>query len=94
MEENNKNVLTVNVDHLIKQKKRKDLSNDFVYASINGVVEMFPLGIVTLSKQGGKTLNEVIESLFGKLETHKEIEKELLGKIKILEGKMVKYGLE
>ena len=85
---------SVNVDHVAKQKKRKDLSNEYVYASINGVVEMFPLGIVTLSKRGGKTLNEVFESYDKRLDTSKEIIKELLGRVKILEGKIEKYGLE
>lgn len=100
-QENRKNLgVETNVDHAAKQKKRKDLSNDFVYASINGVVEMFPLGLVTLSAHGGKKLETIIqdlkdenEKLKQRLDTNKEVTKALNEKIKIIEGKMEKYGL-
>jgi hypothetical protein len=99
-EEKAKTGVEVNIDHMAKQRKRKDLSNDYVYASINGVVEMFPIGLVTLSKHDGKSVDVIIqdfkndiEKLQKRLDTNKEVTKSLLDKIKIIEGKMENYGI-
>jgi hypothetical protein len=99
-EKNKEQGVEVNVDHMVKQRKRKDLSNDYVYCSIDGVVEMFPIGLVTLSKHGGKSLNVIIqdfkdeiEKLNKRLDTNKAVTKSLFDKIEKIEGKMEKYGL-
>ena len=102
MEENGstKKEPTVNVDHLVKQRKRKDLSNEYIYGSIDGVVEMFPLGVFTLGRHGGKTLNVVIqelkeenEKLTKRLDKNKEVTKALLERIQNLEKGFKDYGL-
>lgn len=98
MQEELKKGVEVNVDHMAKQRKRKDLSNDYVYASHNGVVEMFPLGMVSLN---GVPLEEVIKGLKEenkklqtRLDTNKEVTKSLLERIKNIEGKMDRYGIK
>lgn len=89
---------TVNVEHVAKQKKRKDLSNEYVYCSIDGVVEMHPVSRVTIN---GKKLGDIvsnfekeIQTLNERLETFKEINKGFNKRIKIIEGKLKKHGLE
>jgi hypothetical protein len=90
--------LNVNVDHVAKQKKKKNLSNEFVYASINGIVEMFPLREVFI---GDRALGNIIQSLEDKntevnkrLDTVKEINTDYLNRFKKLERKMKAYGIE
>jgi len=98
MDEVKKLGVEVNVEHMAKQRKRKDLSNDYVYASHNGIVEMFPLGMVSLNgvplEEVIKGLNKEIEKLQKRLDTNKEVTKSLLDKIKNIEGKMEKYGIK
>lgn len=90
--------MNVNVEHLVKQKKRKDLSNEYVYASHDGIVEMFPIKDVCIGK---KPLGEIIEGLYEantkvnkRLDNVKKINKTLLDRIKKIEGKLKRYGLE
>jgi len=88
----------VNIDHVVKQKKKKNLSNEYVYASHNGVVEMFRLKDVSI---GNKPLGKIIDSfekeintINNRLENVKVVNKALLNKITKIEGKLKKYGLE
>ena len=98
MDEVKKLGVEVNVEHMAKQRKRKDLSNDYVYASHNGIVEMFPLGMVSLNgvplEEVIKGLNKEIEKLQKRLDTNKEVTSGLFDRIKNIEGKMEKYGIK
>lgn len=89
---------TVNVDHVAKQKKRKNLSNDMVYCSINGVVEMHHISKVEIN---GKSLGSILEenkkdreTLTNRLDNVKKINEQFNKKIIEIERKMKAYGIE
>jgi len=88
------------IDHIAKQKKKKDLGDNMVYSSLNGVVEMHPLGKVKLSAFDNKELEKIIKGLMSenkelnkRLDKVKPILKDFNEKIKEHERKMKKYGI-
>jgi len=90
--------LNTKAEHMIKQRKRKNLPNTMVYGSQNKIVEMHPLGdyeienkklkdhIIDLTKE-----NEVVNT---RLDNTKTALKTMLNRIEIIERKMKTYGLE
>ena len=89
------------VEHMAKQKKRKNLSDEMVYSSLNKIVEMHKLGELKLSSFDNKTINLLFSELIEgneKLNTRVDNTKmaltTILNRIEIIEGKMKTYGLE
>lgn len=96
----NENERIVNTQHMVKQAKKKDLSDGLVYATKNGVTEMFPLSSLYL-KGFDKTLAEVLKDakdenkkLNERIDKAKDTITGLLKKLEVIEGKLKKYGLE
>ena len=88
------------LDHVVKQKKKKDLKNNMVYSSLKGVVEMHSLGKVELAKFDNKQLQVIIEELYDKnvklndrFDKAKIIIKKLDKRLKIIEKGLKDYGL-
>ena len=90
--------LNTKAEHMIKQRKRKNLPNTMVYGSQNKIVEMHPLGDYEVENKKLKThIIELIEEN-GKLNTRvdntKSALKTTLNRIEIIERKLKVYGLE
>lgn len=88
-------------EHIIKQKKRKNLSDEMVYSSLKGIVEMHRLGELKLSNFDDKTVDKLFSELIeenGKVnkrvDNTKTALKTLLNKMEIIERKLKTYGLE
>ena len=88
-------------EHIIKQKKRKNLSDEMVYSSLKGIVEMHRLGELKLSNFDDKTIDKLFSELIeenGKVnkrvDNTKTALKTLLDKIEIIERKLIIYGIE
>lgn len=87
----------VNPDHVAKQRKRKDLSDEFVYGSQNGIVEMHKLFNYKIGDERlGIILANLIEenkAVNRRLDNTKEVLKLILKRLETAEGKLKKYGL-
>jgi len=88
-------------EHQIKQRKKKNLSDEMVYSSLKGVVEMHKLGELKLSNFDNKTIDTLFSELIkenenvnGRLDKTKTAIKTILGRVETIERKMKKYGLE
>lgn len=85
-------------EHIIKQKKRKNLPNTMVYGSQNKVVELHPLGDYEVENKKLKThIKELIkenETVNTRLDNTKTALKTMLNKIEIIERKLKTYGLK
>jgi hypothetical protein len=86
------------VDHIVKQKKKKDLPNTKVYGSIDGVVEMHD--IANYEILGKKKLGEIIQELLdenvklnGRIDTAKKVIVTLNDRIEKLEKRLNDYGI-
>jgi SMC interacting uncharacterized protein involved in chromosome segregation len=86
------------VDHIVKQKKKKDLPNTKVYGSINGIVEMHD--IANYEILGKKKLGELIQELLdenvklnGRIDTAKSVIVTLNDRIEKLEKRLNDYGI-
>jgi hypothetical protein len=86
------------VDHIVKQKKKKDLPNTKVYGSIDGVVEMHD--IANYEILGKKKLGEIIQELLdenvklnGRIDTAKSVIVTLNDRIEKLEKRLNDYGI-
>jgi len=92
-----KKVSNVNVEHVVKQKKKKDLPNSMIYGSINRVVEMHPINKYEIDgKQLGVILKEFNDKdidVDKRLKNAKEAISILMGKFEELERKMKEYGI-
>jgi len=85
------------IEHKIKQKKRKNLPNTMVYGSQNKVVEMHPLGNYEVEEKKLKDhiieLRKTDKELNIRVDKTKEALKTLLDRIEMIERKMDNYGL-
>lgn len=88
-------------EHMIKQKKRKNLSDEMVYSSLKGVVEMHKLGELKLSTFDNKTVDKIFTELIKENETvNKRVDntkpafQKILDRIEIIERKLKTYGLK
>lgn len=88
------------IDHIAKQKKKKSLSDEMVYSSVNGVVEMHRLGVLKLSKFGNEELEKIIKGLLGdidnlndRLDKTKGVLAALDARTKKIEKELKDYGL-
>lgn len=86
------------VEHIAKQRKRKDLSDEMVYGSQGGVVEQHQL---CNYKIGDKKLGDIvkekdkeIKELNKRLDNSKTVIKSLNQKIEKIEKGLKTYGLE
>jgi len=90
--------LNTKAEHMIKQRKRKNLPNTMVYGSQNKIVEMHSLGNYEVEEKQLKThiieLNEKNKALNKRLDNTKTALKTMLNRIEIIERKMKTYGLE
>lgn len=84
-------------EHLEKQRKRKDLSDEMIYGSQNGVIEMHKLFNY---KIGNEKLGDILANLIkennrlnGRLDTAKSVIETLNGKIKTIEKRLNDYGI-
>lgn len=88
----------VNVNHVTKQKKKKNLSNEKVYGSLKGVVEMHSLGEYEIEKKKLKViikeLVEENETLNERVDNTKKALGSMLTRLENIERKMKNYGLE
>lgn len=86
------------VDHISKQKKRKNLPNTKVYGSLNGVVEMHDIGEYEIGnkaiKERFKDLTEENEVLNKRLDNTKKALLVMSNKIESIERRLKTYGLE
>ena len=85
-------------EHIVKQKKRKNLSNEMVYGSLNKVVEMHPIGDYEIGnkaiKERFKDLQDENIALNKRLDNAKTALQTMSNKIEIIEGKLKAYGLK
>lgn len=86
------------MEHMVKQKKRKNLSDEYVYGSQGGSVELHKLFNY---KVGNEKLGLIIaklieenETLNTRLDNAKTALTTMLNRIEIIERKMKTYGLE
>ena len=86
------------VEHIVKQKKRKNLPNSKVYGSLNGVVEMHDIGEYEIGnkaiKERFKDLTEENEVLNKRLDNTKKALLVMSNKIESIERRLKTYGLE
>jgi len=89
------------MEHMAKQRKKKNLSDEMVYSSLNKIVEMHKLGELKLSNFDNKTIDTLFTDLIeenksvnGRLDNTKTALKTILGRIENVERKMEKYGLK
>ena len=89
------------MEHRIKQKKRKNLSDEMVYSSLGKVVEMHRLGELKLSNFDNKTVDSLFTNLIEenkeintRLDNTKIVLKTLLNKIETIESRLKAYGLK
>lgn len=92
---------TVNIEHITKQRKRKNLSDEYVYSSLGGIVEMHKLGELKLSNFDNKTIDKLFGELIKenknlniRLDNTKSALKTTLDRIEKIEGKMKIYGIK
>jgi hypothetical protein len=87
----------INVDHMTKQKKKKNLSNEYVYCSIDGIVEMHKLSEVYIGETplGNvlKSLEDKNDKVNGRLDKSKNVIIKLNGRLKKIEEELKKYGM-
>ena len=85
-------------EHMVKQKKRKNLPNTMIYGSLDRVVEMHPLGEYEIENEKLKTiisnLTKENDKLNVRVDNTKAALKTILDKIEIIEGKLKTYGLK
>ena len=89
------------MEHMAKQRKKKNLSDEMVYSSLNKIVEMHKLGELKLSNFDNKTIDTLFTDLIEenksvneRLDNTKTALKTILGRIENVERKMEKYGLK
>jgi len=86
------------VEHIAKQRKKKNLPDTMVYGSQGGIVEMhkledYTIENITLKKQ---IVDMKLETIKVNERTNKikDVLKEALNKIEVIERKLKTYGLE
>lgn len=89
------------IEHMTKQRKKKNLSDEMVYSSLSGAVEMHRLGLLKLSSFDNKTVDKLFSELIEenvklnqRVDNTKTALKNILDKVEIIEGKMMTYGLK
>ena len=89
------------MEHMIKQKKKKNLSDEMVYSSLNKIVEMHRLGELKLSNFDNKTVDKIFSELIDenktlntRVDNTKTALKTMLDRVETIERKMKTYGLE
>lgn len=86
------------VEHMTKQRKKKNLPNTMVYGSQGGVVELHSLGDYEVENKKLKThISELIEenkTLNKRVDNTKIALTAILNRVEIIERKMKTYGLE
>ena len=89
------------MEHMVKQKKRKNLSDEMVYSSLGKAVEMHKLGLLKLSSFDDKTIDELFSGLIEenvklntRIDNTKMALKNVLDKVEIIESRLTTYGLK
>jgi hypothetical protein len=89
------------VEHMIKQGKRKNLSDEMVYSSLGKKVEMHRLGLLKLSNFDNKTIDELFTGLIEenvilnkRVDSMKKVISDLNSKIVEIESRLTTYGLK
>ena len=85
-------------EHMIKQKKKKNLSDEYIYGSQGGKVELHKLANYTVGdrKLGDilKEKDEEIKTLNKRIGNTKKVISDLNSKIEKIERRLKIYGLE
>lgn len=85
-------------EHIIKQRKKKNLSDEYIYGSQGGVVELHKLFNYKVGEEKlGLIIAKLIEEnkkLNKRVDNTKTSLKSLLNRIETIERKMKTYGLE
>ncbi len=85
-------------EHMVKQRKKKNLSDEYIYGSQGGVVEMHKLFNYKIGDEKlGLIIAKLIEenkNVNDRLDNTKKALKTMLNRIEVIERKLKTYGLE